>query len=237
MKDIFVAKKAFEAYLISSAPRLEVLMYLLVFLTIGKYNDFNFKLFKFPKDLSQALNKELPAMLCFSNYSWNFELAYKFAYLVKEKNPNVITIFGGPNFPLENKQREEWLRKRPFVDIYVVGDGEESFTKIVDAWYETHNTDKVKQKEIPGCYSLVNDKLHKTGEFSPRIEDLDKIPSPYLKGYLDKFLVDSRLSPLLESNRGCPFTCTFCVDGTNSRSKVYHKSVTCLLYTSDAADE
>ena len=38
-----MAKKAFEAYLISSAPRLEVLMYLLVFLTIGKYNDFNFK--------------------------------------------------------------------------------------------------------------------------------------------------------------------------------------------------
>ena len=54
---------------------------------------------------------------------------------------------------------------------------------------------------------------------------MDRIPSPYLKGYLDKFLEDSRLSPLLESNRGCPFTCTFCVDGTNSRSKVYHKSV------------
>ena len=42
---------------------------------------------------------------------------------------------------------------------------------------------------------------------------------------MDNFLEDSRLAPLLESNRGCPFTCTFCVDGTDSRSKIYHKSV------------
>ena len=36
---ILVAKKALEAYLINSAPLLEVLKYLLFFLTIGKYND------------------------------------------------------------------------------------------------------------------------------------------------------------------------------------------------------
>ena len=128
---------------------------------------------------------------------------------IKSINPETLIVFGGPNFPLENKQREEWLRKRPFVDIYVVGDGEQSFTEIIDIWCQTHDINKVKENEISGCYSLVNDKLHRTGEFSPRIEDLDKIPSPYLSGYLDEFLKDSRLSPLLESNRGCPFTCTF----------------------------
>ena len=36
INEIFVAKKAFEAYLISSAPLLDVLKYLLVFLIIGK---------------------------------------------------------------------------------------------------------------------------------------------------------------------------------------------------------
>ena len=195
-----------------------------------EYSDYSSKLsveiFKDPQRFIDAFLEKKPKVVGFGNYVWNLELSTDLAKEIKSINPETLIVFGGPNFPLENNSREEWLRKRPFVDIYVVGDGEESFTKIVDAWYETHNTDKVKQKEIPGCYSLVNDKLHKTGEFSPRIEDLDKIPSPYLKGYLDKFLVDSRLSPLLESNRGCPFTCTFCVDGTNSRSKVYHKSVT-----------
>ena len=38
---------------------------------------------------------------------------------------------------------------------------------------------------------------------------LDDIPSPYFNGMLYKFF-DGRLSPFLESNRGCPFKCSFC---------------------------
>ena len=48
---------------------------------LGK--EFNFELFKFPSHLAEALNKEFPTVLCFSNYSWNFELANKFASVVK----------------------------------------------------------------------------------------------------------------------------------------------------------
>ena len=40
-----------------------------------------------------------------------------------------------------------------------------------------------------------------------RIKDLDEIPSPYLTGILDKFF-DGNLTPFLETNRGCPFTCS-----------------------------
>ena len=188
-------------------------------------SELSVEIFKDPQKFIDAFLEKKPKVVGFGNYVWNLELSIDLAKEIKSLNPNTLIVFGGPNFPLENNQREQWLRKRPFIDIYVVGDGEEGFTKIIDSWYETHDISKVKQKQIPGCYSIVNDKLHMTGEFSPRIEDLDKIPSPYLKGYLDEFLEDSRLSPLLESNRGCPFTCTFCVDGTNSRSKVHYKSV------------
>ena len=188
-------------------------------------SELSVEIFKDPQKFIDAFFSKKPAVIGFGNYVWNLELSTDLAREIKLLSPNTLIVFGGPNFPLEDKRREEWLRKRPFVDVYVVGDGEEGFRKIVDEWCKTHDINKVKQKEIPGCYSLINDKLCKTAEFSPRIEDLDKIPSPYLKGYLDEFLEDSRLSPLLESNRGCPFTCTFCVDGTDSRSKIYHKSV------------
>ena len=57
-------------------------------------NEFEFKLFKFPSHLDKALKDHFPTMICFSNYSWNLELGYKFASLVKDKNPNVITVFG-----------------------------------------------------------------------------------------------------------------------------------------------
>ena len=197
--------------------------YLLEYSTYS--SELSVEIFKDPQKFSDAFFNKRPTVIGFGNYVWNLELSTDLAREIKLLNPNTLIVFGGPNFPLENKRREEWLRKRPFIDVYVVGDGEESFREIIDEWYKTHDINKVKQKEIAGCYSLINDKLHKTAEFSPRIEDLDKTPSPYLKGYLDEFLEDSRLSPLLESNRGCPFTCTFCVDGTDDRSKIYHKSV------------
>lgn len=40
---------------------------------------FDFKLFKFPEHLNESLTQQNPVVLCFSNYSWNLELAYKLA--------------------------------------------------------------------------------------------------------------------------------------------------------------
>src|SRR5262249_36896747 len=48
--------------------------------------------------------------------------------------------------------------------------------------------------------------------------------SPYLTGILDPFF-DGRLSPMIQTNRGCPFGCTFCADGTRLVNQVNHFSV------------
>ena len=37
-------------------------------------------------------------------------------------------------------------------------------------------------------------------------------------GVLDEFF-DGKLAPLLETNRGCPFQCTFCVQGVRWYTK------------------
>ena len=187
--------------------------------------EFEIDIFKDPQEFIDAAIKKKSSIIGFGNYVWNLELSTDIAKEIKSMNPETLIVFGGPNFPLEDTKRIEWLKERPFVDIYVTGDGEETFTKIVDSWYQCKNIEQVKKENIPGCYSLVNNELNKTQEFSSRIEDLDIIPSPYLKGYLDRFLKNPRLSPLIESNRGCPFTCTFCVDGNTSRTKVFQKSV------------
>ena len=52
------------------------------------------------------------------------------------------------------------------------------------------------------------------GKHLDRIKDLDEIPSPYLNGMLDKFF-DGKLTPFIETNRGCPFTCSFCHTGND----------------------
>src|SRR5687767_4612381 len=36
-------------------------------------------IFKYPDDLNQALSREMPDVLCMSNYAWNANLSYAFA--------------------------------------------------------------------------------------------------------------------------------------------------------------
>ena len=52
-----------------------------------------------------------------------------------------------------------------------------------------------------------------------RLRDLDDIPSPYLTGLLDDFLADPDYCPIIETNRGCPYSCTFCNWGAMGKSK------------------
>ena len=75
-------------------------------------NEFDFKLFKFPAHLEEDLRSTSPTIFSFSNYSWNLELGYKFATLAKQRNPNVITVFGGPNFPTDKNEKIEFLKKK-----------------------------------------------------------------------------------------------------------------------------
>jgi radical SAM superfamily enzyme YgiQ (UPF0313 family) len=196
------------------------------FMHFSKYkNEFEIEIFKDPQKFIQVFLSKNPKLVGFSNYIWNAELSYEIAKEIKSRSPETFVIFGGPNFPLDDKSREEWLQNHPSVDLYIIGEAEQPFTEIVDLWYETHSIEKVKSGGVMGCYSIKNNQLCKAGDFSPRVSKLDDIPSPYLEGYLDEFLNEPKLSPLLESNRGCPFSCTFCVDGIKDRSRVYSKEV------------
>jgi hypothetical protein len=67
-----------------------------------------------------------------------------------------------------------------------------------------------------------NGETHDTGE-SKRIDDLDIIPSPYLTGIFDKLMQNHpeiRWNATLETNRGCPYACTFCDWGSLTYNKV-----------------
>jgi radical SAM superfamily enzyme YgiQ (UPF0313 family) len=190
-------------------------------------------LFKYAETFAEAFFKLRPSVIGFSNYMWNMDLSRTIAKAVKEVAPETLVVFGGPNYPLEAHRQEAWLRNNPMVDVYLVGEGEQPFTELVDLWQQTHSIEEVKRSSIYGLQALVEGKLHKNSrsrsdghDDSPRIADLNKTPSPYLKGYLDHFLTDPALVPLMECNRGCPFTCTFCVDGIGARSKVNKVSLT-----------
>ena len=182
-------------------------------------NDVDIKLFKFPKDLKGAIDEKLPHVLGCSNYTWNCNLSYHFASYVKSLDKNIITVFGGTNYPYDKYNQELFLKKRPNINIHTFYEGERSFSKIIERLLSNNNdAKKVFDTPIPGCQFIKKNKLI-SGEQMQRIKFLDEIPSPYTSGLLDKFF-KYKLTPLVETARGCPFKCNFCNAGDDYYNKV-----------------
>lgn len=181
----------------------------------------NVALFKHPADFIEYLNKATPKIACFSNYVWNTNLSSLFAGQIKKKSPDTITIFGGPNYPLEAGQQKEFLLSRPEIDFYIYREGEPSFVELFSQ-LSKYNFDisKIKKNraEISNCHYIDDGEIVR-GRLMPPLKNLDEIPSPYLSGLFDKFL-DKELMPLLQIVSGCPFNCTYCQDADKYFSRI-----------------
>ena len=182
------------------------------------------ELFKFPEDLNQRLSRGIPDVLCMSNFCWNISLAYAFADHVKKINPAVITVFGGPNFPLDQNDRKTFLLEHPNIDLYIKWDGEIAFVNMFKRLLEFDlDVNRFKRDKVISencCY--VHDNEYIEGP-DHRVADLTSLPSPYVTGLFDKFFVPN-LQPWIETTRGCPYLCTFCNDGHAFRNRVNRRS-------------
>ncbi len=198
---------------------------------IGSYmkkifgDQIDLSLFKYPNEVVEEIKKNPPDMICLSNYSWNSNLSEYVAGIAKKFNPNVITTQGGTNFPHQSILQKEFLSNRPNTDIYTILEGEKSCANVVQRILDSDkDRKKIFEKPIDGCAFIHPDskkskeKIFIKGSPLERIKDLDEIPSPYLSGISDKFF-DGKLTPFIETNRGCPFTCSFCHTG----SDYFHK--------------
>jgi len=183
------------------------------------------KLFKYPHDLEKAIKESAPDILGMSNYMWNFNLGLSFFKIIKEISPNTVTVMGGPNISLYDDERDSFILKNPLIDFYVYLEGEEAFSNLVEKVFEhKENMNKLKMNPIDGIIHRVDNKNVMKGSLLKRRKILDEIPSPYLGGFMDKFF-DGKLSPMIETNRGCPFTCTFCHEGHSLITKVNYFSL------------
>ncbi|MBI1870539.1 MAG: radical SAM protein [Chlamydiae bacterium] len=179
------------------------------------------EVFKYPQDLSRSLRRRMPRIAGFTNYSWNCDLSYQYASRIKKSFPDTVIVFGGPNYGLTEEEMLAFWNRFPLLDFYVVKEGELAMIELVKALHEV-NYDvlalKRDQRLLPNCHYWSNGKMM-IGEMLPRIKDLGELSSPYLMGLMDKFF-DQVLSPMVHTTRGCPFTCTFCSEGSSYYSKV-----------------
>ena len=191
-------------------------------------SDVEITLFKYIEELENAIQKSPPNILGLSNYAWNHRLGIEIFRIMKNKNPNTLRVYGGPNFPADIKSQEKFMNKFSEIDIYVPIEGESGFSNIVKKVMECESEEQfrkqVTQSPIDGCISRTQDGKLQYSNPIIRMNILDDIPSPYVSGILDKFF-DGRLTPMIQTNRGCPFSCTFCTDGKDEVSRVNQFSV------------
>ena len=186
-------------------------------------DDVEITLFKYIDEIDKAVNENPPDILGLSNYCWSHNVSYEIFKMCKKTNPNVVTIWGGPNFPIDFPSQKKFMEHYKEVDIYVPTEGETGFSNVVKKVLESNSIDEVEQQitqsPIDGCISRNEQGQIQYTIPTVRISSLDEIPSPYLNGMMNKFF-DGKLTPMLQTNRGCPFHCTFCTDGRDEVNKV-----------------
>lgn len=137
-----------------------------------------------------------PKICLFSTYVWNEQYNLHLAKIIKKQFPECIIIFGGP-------QTNKDALLESFIDVVVLGEGEESFLTLL--------------------LDYLNNDLNNV-YYPKRIKDLDKLISPYTSGIFNNIISenpDLKWLVTFETDRGCPYKCTFCDWGSVINSKVF----------------
>src|SRR5947209_2702863 len=180
------------------------------------------RLFKFTEDFLAELESWRPDVMGLSLYSWNTKLNLYMAEHARRSLPQLVVVAGGPNIPIGLEDTLAFFEQYPIVALLVNKDGEIPFAQIVGKLLEGCGQDELIDARLPGTSALERgSRTVVQAPLGEKLHSLDGVPSPYLNGLMDKFFAYKRhtLAPFIETNRGCPFACTFC----HSASKYYNK--------------
>ena len=151
----------------------------------------------------------------FSTYVWNGRISLEIARRLKVLKPGIIIIFGGPHVP---DQPEAFMRANPQIDLAVHNEGERTFLKLLESFH-----DRQAWQSLAGVSMVKPDGSFVRNPNIDRVRNLDEIPSPFLEGAFDAIMAanpNESWIGLWETNRGCPFRCTFCDWGSATAGKV-----------------
>jgi len=152
-------------------------------------------------------------VVLFSTYVWNENISLAIAREIKKLNNEILIIFGGPSVP---DNAYNFLNKNRFIDMAVHQEGERIILDILDQF------PSLEWSRIPGISYLKNDTMINNPSL-PRMRTFEGCPSPYLSNTLDNLIIENPNEKWLaswETNRGCPFSCTYCDWGSATNSKV-----------------
>ena len=150
------------------------------------------------------------------------------AKIIKEKNPNIVVLVGGPHI---SSMGYETMNRFSEFDVSVVHEGElilENLLRNLESGESLSSVNGIMYRDEKGVIKRTPP--------PPSIEDLDVLPMPawdllpnFPEGYLPA-IYDYPRAPVAtySASRGCPFLCEFCDTSTfggqiryNSPQRVY----------------
>ncbi|MBF0101231.1 MAG: radical SAM protein [Desulfobacterales bacterium] len=122
-----------------------------------------------------------PDIIGFSVYNWNADRTVYIARQIKSQRSDVRIVFGGPEITVDNER----ILSNSVVDFFVHGEGEIIFQRLLQ---DTEYWKKRSGSEISDGF-------------------FERAYSPYMQGLLEPEIENMMF---LETQRGCPYHCSYC---------------------------
>jgi radical SAM superfamily enzyme YgiQ (UPF0313 family) len=172
---------------------------------LGNDHDIRLLDMRFDTDFHKTLEEYSPDVVGITGVTAEFYLMQKLFKKVKEWNPQIVTIAGGPHVTMVPTDFN-----LPYVDVAIIGEGELKFKQVIRA-LETGKREELGN--IPGIawhgtngFEITSRKLLPANLLELEIPNR-QISRPYRHNYFR-----GTWKPLAASysTRGCEFTCDFC---------------------------
>ena len=166
--------------------------------------------------IDEQINRECAGALCVGVTAFTgnqIKDGLMISRVVKNAYPELPVVWGGWHPSLMPMQ----TIADPHIDIVVKGQGERTFSELVDALYQGKSL-----KDIEGLVFKEGDKIHSNPD--RKLEDLNNFPPvPFEIVDIEKYVVNysgiGSRSILYRSSHGCPFRCGFCSESVVNKSR------------------
>lgn len=154
--------------------------------------------------VADRILSENPDVIAFCCYIWNINTVYELCEILRNKSDAKI-ILGGPEVTYNP---ESVLKNNENVDFVLCGEGEESFALLC----RKLNGENIVVQGL--CYRGDNKVV-----LSAPVHSLKEPVSPYTQEYFET--LNGRIA-YIETSRGCPFSCAFCLSGADKGVLFYN---------------
>ncbi len=145
-----------------------------------------------------------PDAIAFSCYIWNIDMVLKVSSVIKKAMPSVKIVLGGHEVSHDS---EEILKENSHIDAVIRGEGEIPLRAYISALQNGADLSSVRSVTYRDGEDIIKNDDEKA------VCDLNMQPFAYDDSIDD---IKDRII-YYETSRGCPYRCSYCLSGDNSR--------------------